>query len=158
MERKNFMLSPHFSYEEMTHSAWAERHGVENTPDELQLAGMINICWKLGEPLREVFGPIRINSGFRSPVVNEGVGGVGNSKHLSGEAMDIYLSSEEIGKEYFMFIQKNIDFDQLFFEYNSRVGASVLHTRKGRQKWVLRERARALLGNLMASHGNLRPP
>ena len=57
-----------------------------------------------------------------------------------------------------MFIQKNIDFDQLFFEYNSRVGASVLHTRKGRQKWVLRERARALLGNLMASHGNLSPP
>ena len=126
MEKKNFMLSPHFSYEEMTHSAWAERHGVENTPDELQLAGMINICWKLGEPLREVFGPIRINSGFRSPEVNEGVGGVGCSKHLSGEAMDIYLPSEEIGKEYFMFIQKNIDFDQLFFEYNSR-GAMWIH-------------------------------
>ena len=64
-KRKNFMLSPHFSYEEMTHSAWAEKHGVDNTPDELQLAGLINLCWKLGEPLRSVFGPIRVNSGFR---------------------------------------------------------------------------------------------
>ena len=122
MARKNFMLSPHFSYEEMTRSAWAEAHHVENTPDELQLAAMINLCWKLGEPLREVFGPIRINSGFRCPRVNEGVGGVGNSKHLSGEAMDIYIPNRERGKEYYLFIRKNIDFDQLLFEYNKRGG------------------------------------
>ena len=38
-KRQNFMLSPHFSYEEMTRSKWAEDHHVENTPDELQLAG-----------------------------------------------------------------------------------------------------------------------
>ena len=44
-KRQNFMLSPHFSYEEMTRSDWAERHGVDNTPDELQLAGLINLCW-----------------------------------------------------------------------------------------------------------------
>ena len=122
MARKNFMLSPHFSYEEMTRSAWAEAHHVENTPDELQVAAMINLCWKLGEPLREVFGPIRVNSGFRCPRVNEGVGGVGNSKHLSGEAMDIYIPNRERGKEYFLFIRKNVDFDQLLFEYNKRGG------------------------------------
>jgi hypothetical protein len=122
MARKNFMLSPHFSYEEMTRSAWAEAHQVDNTPDELQLAALINLCWKLGEPLREVFGPIRVNSGFRCPRVNEGVGGVGNSKHLSGEAMDIYIPNRERGKEYYLFIRKNVDFDQLLFEYNKRGG------------------------------------
>lgn len=126
MERKNLMLSPHFSYEEMTRSAWAEENNVENTPDDLQLAGLINLCWKLGEPLREVFGPIRVNSGFRCQAVNEGVHGVGNSKHLSGEAMDIYLPSEKLGKEYFLFIQKNVDFDQLLFEH-SRSGAVWIH-------------------------------
>lgn len=126
MERKNLMLSPHFSYEEMTRSAWAEENGVDNTPDDLQLAGLINICWKLGEPLRETFGPIRVNSGFRCQAVNEGVHGVGNSKHLSGEAMDIYLPSEKLGKEYFLFIQKNVDFDQLLFEHN-RNGAIWIH-------------------------------
>ena len=125
-KKKNFMLSPHFSYEEMTRSKWAEDHGEDNTPDELQLAGMINICWKLGEPLRNMFGPIRVNSGFRSERVNEGVHGVGNSKHLSGEAMDIHIDSVEQGKEYYLFILKNVDFDQLLFEHN-RKGAMWLH-------------------------------
>jgi len=124
--RKNFMLSPHFSYEEMTRSAWAEKHGVDNTPDELQLAGLINLCWKLGEPLRSMFGPILVNSGFRNAEVNEGVHGVGNSKHLTGEAMDIRLPSLEVGKEYYQFILKNVDFDQLLFEYN-RYGAMWIH-------------------------------
>lgn len=125
-KRKAFMLSPHFSYEEMTRSSWAEKHGIDNTPDDLQLAALINICWKLGEPLRETFGPIRINSGFRSETVNTGVHGVGGSKHLSGEAMDIHINSLEQGKEYFKFIQKNIDFDQLLFEFN-RKGVMWIH-------------------------------
>ena len=125
-KRKNFMLSPHFSYEEMTRSTWARLHSVDNTPDDLQLAALINICWKLGEPLREVFGPIYVNSGFRNETVNTGVHGVGGSKHLSGEAMDIRIDSVEQGKEYFMFIQKNVDFDQLLFEFNKR-GAMWLH-------------------------------
>ena len=125
-KRKNFMLSPHFSYEEMTRSAWARLHRVDNTPDDLQLAALINICWKLGEPLREVFGPIYVNSGFRNETVNTGVHGVGGSKHLSGEAMDIRIDNVELGKEYFMFIQKNVDFDQLLFEFNRR-GAMWLH-------------------------------
>ncbi len=126
MKRENFMLTPHFSYEEMTRSEWAERHGIDNTPDELQLLALFNLCQKLGEPLREVFGPIRVNSGFRCPEVNEGVGGVGASKHLTGEAMDIHLPSFEVGREYFEFIRKNIDFDQLLFEYN-RFGARWIH-------------------------------
>ena len=125
-KRKNLMLSPHFSYEEMTRSTWARLHRVDNTPDDLQLAALINICWKLGEPLREMFGPIYVNSGFRSETVNTGVHGVGGSKHLSGEAMDIRINSVEQGKGYFKFIQKNVDFDQLLFEYNKQ-GVMWLH-------------------------------
>ena len=125
-KRKNFMLSPHFSYEEMTRSTWAQTHRVDNTPDELQLAALINLCWKLGEPLRETFGPIYVNSGFRNETVNTGVHGVGGSKHLTGEAMDIRIDSEQQGKELFLFIRKNIDFDQLLFEYN-RAGAMWIH-------------------------------
>lgn len=126
MAKKNFMLTPHFSYEEMTRSEWAQRHNVDNTPDELQLAALINLCWKLGEPLREAFGPIHVNSGFRCERVNTGVHGVGASRHLSGEAMDIRVKSPEQGREYFRFIRKNVDFDQLLFEHN-RQGAMWLH-------------------------------
>ena len=121
-KRKNYQLTEHFSYNEMTRSAWAERNNVDNTPDALQLLALENLCRKLLEPLRQEFGPIRINSGFRCPLVNEGVHGVGNSKHLSGEAADIYLPEEETGRAYVRFIKQHVDFDQLLFEYNRHGG------------------------------------
>ena len=40
--------------------------------------------------------------------------------------MDIYLPNEKMGREYFMFIKKNVDFDQLLFEHNRR-GAMWIH-------------------------------
>ena len=123
---KNFQLTEHFSYDEMTRSEWARKHHVDNTPDELQLAALINLCRTLGEPLRQRFGPIRVNSGFRSAAVNEGVGGVGNSKHLTGEAIDIHIESPEQGRDFYRFILAHVDFDQLLFEYN-RKGAMWIH-------------------------------
>lgn len=42
------------------------------------------------EPARERLGkPIVVNSGFRCPVHNAAVGGVANSQHMKGEAVDI---------------------------------------------------------------------
>ena len=64
------MLTEHFSYNEMTRSAWAERNGVDNTPDSLQLLAIENLCRVLLEPLRQQFGPILINSACRSEAVN----------------------------------------------------------------------------------------
>ena len=126
MKRENFQLTEHFSYEEMTRSAWAEQNHVDNTPDCLQLAALVNLCRCVLEPLRGKFGPIRINSGFRSERVNEGVHGVGNSKHLSGEAADIHLPDEQTGRAYFRFLKTLRCIDQLLFEYN-RSGAMWIH-------------------------------
>lgn len=42
------------------------------------------------DKLRDAFGkPIHINSSYRTPEDNERVGGVKNSEHLTGEAVDI---------------------------------------------------------------------
>ena len=42
------------------------------------------------EPVRERLGkPIVVNSGFRCPIHNAAVGGVANSQHMKGEAVDI---------------------------------------------------------------------
>jgi hypothetical protein len=126
MKRENYQLTAHFSYNEMTRSAWAEHNHVSNDPDKLQLAALTNLCRVLLEPLRSKFGPIRINSAFRSPLVNEGVHGVGASKHLSGEAVDIHVPDLETGRAYFRFIVNNIDYDQVLFEHR-RDGAMWLH-------------------------------
>lgn len=126
MATKKIQLTEHFSYDEMTRSQWAEKHHVDNTPDALQLAALENLCRQVLEPLRRQFGPIRINSAFRSPRVNEGVHGVGNSKHLYGEAADIRLPDLETGRAYFRFIKQHCDIDQLLFEYNGS-GAMWIH-------------------------------
>lgn len=126
MKRKNFMLTEHFSYNEMTRSTWAQTHRVDNTPDALQLAALENLCRVLLEPLRRQFGPIYINSAFRSEAVNTGVHGVGASKHLTGEAVDIRIADVETGRAYYRFILKHVDFDQLLFEHR-RDGAMWLH-------------------------------
>lgn len=54
MKRQNFQLTPHFSYNEMTRSAWAEAHNVDNTPDCLQIAAMTNLAQDSGTAAREV--------------------------------------------------------------------------------------------------------
>lgn len=126
MKKENFQLTEHFSYNEMTRSAWAEQHHVTNEPNKLQLAALTNLCRVLLEPLHRQFGPIRIASAFRSPLVNEGVHGMGASKHLSGEAVDIGIPDLETGRAYFRFIVNTIDYDQVLFEYRLN-GAVWLH-------------------------------
>ena len=44
------------------------------------------------ERLRKVTGPIHIASGYRSPVHNRAIGGVNNSQHLYGRAVDLHRS------------------------------------------------------------------
>lgn len=126
MKRKNFMITEHFSYYEMTRSTWAQTHRIDNTPDELQLAALTNLCRKLLEPLRRQYGPITVNSAFRCEKVNTAVHGVGASKHLTGEAVDIHIPDLATGREYYRFILNNIDFDQLLFEHRGN-GSRWLH-------------------------------
>jgi uncharacterized protein YcbK (DUF882 family) len=46
------------------------------------------------EPVRELFGPIRIASGYRCPRHNEAVGGRPFSQHLVGKAADILVDTD----------------------------------------------------------------
>ena len=53
------------------------------------VANMAYGCHLLLEPARREVGPIIVNSGFRNSRVNALVGGVANSQHLLGQAVDI---------------------------------------------------------------------
>ena len=74
------------------------------------------LCHTVLQPLRDRFGPIRINSGYRCPELNEAVGGVANSHHLRGEAADIYLPTIEKGREYLTFLKTLPAVDELIWE------------------------------------------
>ena len=79
-------LSPHFM---LTEFLKLEKY-PDNIPTVQQISNLIYGCRNLLEPARQAIGcPIIINSGFRNPRVNALVGGVKNSQHLLGQAVDI---------------------------------------------------------------------
>ena len=75
--------------------------------------------------------PIIINSGYRSPQLNRKIGGVKNSNHLTGCAVDIRVTGMEQAKQYAEILREyadesHQDFDELLIEKN-RYGAIWLH-------------------------------
>lgn len=119
MDKKNRKhLSPHFILFEFTRSGTALDHNCANEPNLEQRKALTALCDHILEPLRGQFGPIVISSGFRSQEVNRLAGGVRNSQHLSGEAADIAVPSQQRLREYYNFISRNLDFDQLILEPN----------------------------------------
>ena len=122
-------LSEHFKLGEFTKSS--SHPEVYNIPSHEAIANLKRICGWL-EVLRERSGgPIRINSGYRSPQLNRKIGGVKNSNHLTGCAVDIRVTGMEQAKQYAEILRKyadesHQDFDELLIEKN-RYGAIWLH-------------------------------
>ena len=88
-------LTQHFTLEELSHSDYAEAHGIKNYPGQQAQQNLMMLCVLILEPLRMSLGqPIRINSGYRCKDVNIGVGGVSTSHHLLGLAADIHFDND----------------------------------------------------------------
>jgi len=112
-------ISKHISYKEGVYSRTAMRRGIKNNPNAEQMENMVAIAEEVFEPLRAwVGGPIKINSFFRSPELNKAIGGSGKSQHCHGQAIDL---DDTFGKatnaEMYNFIKKNLDFDQMIWEF-----------------------------------------
>ena len=113
------MISEHVSYREGVFSVTATRLGVDNTPDDEQLANMELVAEKIFEPLREwVGGPIKINSFYRGLPLNTAIGGSKKSQHMKGQAMDIDDNyGNATNAEMYHWIKDNLDFDQMIWEF-----------------------------------------
>ena len=122
-------ISNHISYKEGVYSNTAIRRGINNTPDEEQLANMKLIADEVFEPLRAyVNGPIKINSFFRSPELNTAIGGSSKSQHCHGQAIDI---DDTFGMmtnaEMYEFIKEHLDFDQIIWEFGDDENPAWVH-------------------------------
>lgn len=85
-------FTEHFSLNEMCDSLKAEELYLTNIPEWDVLVNLNRLCICL-EQIRFRTGlPIIVNSGYRSPKLNDLVGGVPNSKHTLGKAADIRCS------------------------------------------------------------------
>ena len=122
-------LSEHFTLGEMTKSS--SHPEVYNIPSHEAIANLKRVCGWL-EVLRDRSGgPVRINSGYRSPQLNRKIGGVATSNHLTGCAVDIRVTGMEQLIRYAAILldyadESHQDFDELLIEKN-RYGAIWLH-------------------------------
>jgi zinc D-Ala-D-Ala carboxypeptidase len=122
------MISKHITYLEATHSDTAKAKGIDNIPNEVQLAAMRLVAEKCFEPLREWYGkPIRINSFFRSVELNKAVKGSKTSDHLKGMAIDLDAGSNAENLKLFNWLKDNVEFTQLIHEYGDKSGPEWLH-------------------------------
>ena len=112
-------ISKHITFLESTQSPTAAKLGINNNPDKAQLEAMQLVAEKCFEPLRLWYGkPIKINSFFRSDLLNRAVKGSLTSQHKKGEAIDLDAGSKEENKKLFDWIKANLVFDQVINEYN----------------------------------------
>lgn len=113
------LLTTHFTLEELTASQYAARKDLDNTPPEGIIANLKTLAITL-ESVRTLLldSPIVISSGYRSPMVNAGVGGAKDSAHISGYAADFicpqFSSNFDVAKT---IASGGIRFDQLILEY-----------------------------------------
>ena len=123
------MISKHISYKEGVYSITATRRGIDNVPNDEQLANMELIAEKVFEPLRKyVCGTIKINSFFRCPKLNKAIGGSKTSQHCKGLAIDIDDTFGVVANsDMYNYIKNNLDFDQLIWEFGDDDNPNWVH-------------------------------
>tara|TARA_B100000212_G_scaffold173162_1_gene130240 strand:- start:55 stop:537 length:483 start_codon:yes stop_codon:yes gene_type:complete len=110
-------LSENFSLEELIRSSTAMRIGIDNIPNDEHLKNLQVVVDEIAQPLRDHFGkPVRINSGYRSPALNDAIGGSKKSQHSKGEALDLEIDGVS-NLEVADWITDNCDYDQVILEF-----------------------------------------
>jgi uncharacterized protein YcbK (DUF882 family) len=77
--------SRNFTFAELSRTST----GIPNDPTPEAKAWLEATALEILEPIRAKFGPIIINSGYRSQEVNTRIGGSPTSQHMLGQAADI---------------------------------------------------------------------
>lgn len=110
-------LTRNFTLHEMTKSETALRHGLDNTPGEVEIGNLTQLCQEVLQPVRDYFGMgVKVNSGYRHPLVNARVGGSPTSDHCKGFAADIEIpgiANAQLAE----WIEYNCEFTQLILEF-----------------------------------------
>tara|TARA_R100000458_G_C8093298_1_gene123075 strand:- start:72 stop:566 length:495 start_codon:yes stop_codon:yes gene_type:complete len=127
-------LSRSFTLEELTRSDTALRLNMDNTPTKEGIIKLRLLAANLLQPLRNVVGPIRITSGYRSPALSQAIGSSANSQHCRYEAVDcqyVFRKTMNNLKIYNALIDLDLDFDQCILEFGTST-----HNLDGKPAWI----------------------
>ena len=112
-------LSKNFTLNELTYSSTALRRGIDNEPSKEGIYKLTLLAAFL-QKIRDRIGPLRITSGYRSPLLSEAIGSSSNSQHCRYEAVDIqYVRRGKMDNLaiYNTLIELDLDYDQCILEF-----------------------------------------
>lgn len=114
-----------FSFSELLYSNTAEQYRIKNTPDIEKADNLLELIVYCLQPIRDKLNkPMIITSGYRCEELNNKIGGVKNSQHTKGQAVDFKVKGMT-AKEVINFIVDNdFEFDQLINEHDMWVHIS----------------------------------
>ena len=115
-------ITKHFNLNEFTRSDYAKKYNIDNTPNQEQLFN-IKMVAILMETVRNILGskPLIITSGFRSKELNKAIGGVSNSAHTQGYAVDFCCNHLDIKEAASILETSMLIFDQLILESGRKI-------------------------------------
>jgi hypothetical protein len=139
-------ISEHLDLSEVVRSETAKRLGVSNMPTPEHIENFKKLAENIFEPIRNNFRvPIHLSSAYRSVALNKAIKGSSSSQHCKGEAIDLDMDGSSNGvtnKMVFDYILKNLDFDQLIWEFGTSENPDWVHvsynTDGAQRKQVLR--------------------
>lgn len=129
------LITPNFSWHEMTASPTARKHAIKNNPGPREWDALEWLVNQLLQPLRDFYGqPIRVSSGYRSAKLNRLVGGVPGSQHTRGEAADCVTADAALLLD--ALLRSGLAFDQAIL-YRRRNFLHLSLRRQGNRKEVI---------------------
>jgi zinc D-Ala-D-Ala carboxypeptidase len=110
-------LTQNFTLHEMTKSETALRFNMANDPTNTEIENLRILCENVLQKVRNYYGMgVKVNSGFRHPLVNAKVNGSTTSDHCKGFAADIEIPGIA-NADLAQWIADNCEFRQLILEF-----------------------------------------
>ena len=119
-------LSKNFTLQELIKSNTALRRGIDNTPSKEGIIKLTLLAAFL-QKIRDRIGPLRITSGYRSPLLSEAIGSSSNSQHCRYEAVDLqFVRRGQMNNLaiYNTLIELDLDYDQCILEFGDSTATS----------------------------------
>jgi len=136
-------IGKYLTLSDLTASATASRFGIDNTPTKEDIDNLTNIVKFVYDKLSDHIAGVHVSSGYRSIKLNKKIGGSATSQHCKGQALDLVMTGKgsNTNASIFNYILHNLDFDQLIWEFGTKVQPQWVHVSykvSGNRKLVLK--------------------
>jgi hypothetical protein len=114
-----------FSFSELLYSNTAEQYRIKNIPDLEEADNLLELIVYCLQPIRDKLNkPMIVSSGYRCEELNNKIGGVKNSQHTKGQAVDFKVKGMTVKEVINFIVDNDFEFDQLINEHDMWVHIS----------------------------------